>query len=75
MKKLDIWHHKLIVMLMMLLVFVGGVFFGIRVAGATAGTDGLNITIFAVLLVSITLSYITFMQVIHLRDDIELRRK
>jgi hypothetical protein len=75
MRKLDIWHHKIIVMLMMLLIFIGGVFFGVHLSGTTEGTQGLEIIIFAMLLVSIALSYITFMQVIHVRDDIEMKRK
>lgn len=75
MQKLDIWHHKLIVMLMMVAVFIGGILFGVKLSGTTAGTDGLSITIFAMLSVSIVLSFITFTQIIHLRDDIELRKR
>lgn len=75
MEKLDIWHHKIIVMLIMLAIFIGGIFFGVRLVGSTAGTEGMDIIIFALLLVVLAISYITFTQIIHLRDDIEIRRK
>jgi hypothetical protein len=68
-EKLDLAHHKIIVTLIILIVFIVGIFFGVTISGATRGTDGMQIILFAMVFLSIILSFIIFTQLIHLRDE------
>jgi hypothetical protein len=69
MEKLDIWHHKLIVTILILLIFITGLFFGVKLSGATRGTAGMEIITFALTFLTIVLCFIIFVQVVHLRDE------
>jgi len=75
MEKLDIAHHHLIVLLITLIVFITGITFGVKLSGATRGTDGMIITVFALCFLSIVLSFIIFTQLIHVKDSLAKLRE
>ena len=75
MEKLDISHHKIIVTVMILVVFITGILFGVKLSGATRGTEGMHIIIFALSFLSIVLSFIIFTQLMHMREEMTLLEK
>lgn len=75
MEKLDLSHHKIIVTVLILAIFVTGIIFGVKLSGATRGTDGMHIIIFALSFLSIVLSFIIFTQLMHLREEMTLLEK
>jgi hypothetical protein len=74
-EKLDLAHHKIIVTFIILIVFIVGIFFGVAISGATRGTDGLQIILFAMVFLTIILSFIIFTQIIHLREEMTTLEK
>ena len=70
MDRLDIYHHHVIAILLVLLVFVSGVFFGVKLSGATRGTDGMIIIVFSLCFLTIVMLFLLFTQIIHIRDKI-----
>ena len=75
MEKLDILHHKIIVTIFILVIFITGITFGVKISGATMGTDGMQIIIFALNFLIVVLLFILFTQVIHLKDDVHKLHK
>ena len=71
MEKLDIIHHNFIILLIILVVFVTGIFFGVRISEATRGTDGMMIIVFALAFLSIAMQFILFSRLTHIGDEID----
>jgi|GEM_PF-3872101 len=69
MKRLDVTHHKIITFVIILLVFLTGLFFGVKISGATRGTDSMNVMIFALCFLGVAMSFLNFSQLAHLRDE------
>ena len=73
MKRLDVVHHKCIMILLMVLVFVVGAFVGVRVS--SIGTDSMLVMLFAFLLLHSMLLYVIFTQLVHLDDHVKRGKK
>lgn len=69
MEKLDITHHKIILLCIILIVLITGMIFGVQLSSATRGTDGLLIIVFALSFLSMVMLFVIFMQIIHMRDE------
>jgi Na+/melibiose symporter-like transporter len=74
MEKLDIAHHKIIMTALMLFIFITLIVFGVKLQGATQGTEGMQIITFALSFLSVILLFIVFSQVVHLRDEVSQLR-
>ena len=66
-EKLDIVHHKIILLVIMLVVLVTGMLFGVKLSYA-AGADGLAVISFALQFLTITLLFLVFIQQVHVSD-------
>ncbi len=74
MKKLDIIHHKIIMLVLLVLVLITGILFGVKVNYA-AGLSGMLIIIFAMLFLIVFLLFNIFTQLVHIQDDKKVKRK
>lgn len=70
MERLDLIHHKAILLVILIVTLITGVIFGVKISAATRGTDGLLIIVFAMLFVIMAISFVMFTQIIHLREEI-----
>jgi hypothetical protein len=55
-------------LIVVLIVLISGITFGIKLTGATKGTDGMAIITFALSFLSIVLSFLIFTQLMHLKE-------
>lgn len=69
MERLDIGHHKVIALVLAVLVFVIGVFVGVKILGAS-GLEGLLVIVFALLLLIMSVALLLLMKLVHVRDDL-----
>lgn len=74
MKQLDIVHHKFIGLVIILVVLITGIIFGVRISGAT-GTDGMLILLFGMVFLIVVMEFITFTQLLHVRDELKRRKR
>lgn len=70
MERLDLIHHKTILLVILLVTLITGVIFGVKISATTRGTDGLLIIVFAMLFVIMAISFVMFTQIIHLREEV-----
>jgi hypothetical protein len=59
--------HNVAFTIVILIVFLTGVVMGVKISGATHGTDGLLIMVFALGFLNIVMSFLIFTQLMHLR--------
>ncbi len=71
MKKLDIVHHNIIVLCIIMVVLFTGIFFGVKLSATTRGTDGMTIILFSLCFLITVLQFLVFTQLVHLRDTVE----
>ncbi|HIH24273.1 TPA: DUF2207 domain-containing protein [Candidatus Woesearchaeota archaeon] len=69
MERLDLIHHKAILLVILIVTLITGVIFGVKISAATRGTDGLLIIVFAMLFVIMAILFVMFTQIIHLREE------
>ncbi|MDD9953827.1 MAG: hypothetical protein OXR66_05825 [Candidatus Woesearchaeota archaeon] len=74
MKQLDIAHHKFIMLCFVLLVFLTGVFFGVKLS-SLAGQEGMLVLIFGLSFLSIIMLFLIFTQVVHVHDLVRRKKK
>lgn len=71
MKKLDIAHHNIIVLCIIMVVLFTGIVFGVKLSATTRGTDGMNIMLFSLCFLITTMQLLVFTQLVHLRDTVD----
>lgn len=71
MEKLDLVHHKIILLCITLVMVVTGIFFGVTLSAKTQGTDGMLIILFSLCFLTTTLLFLVFIQLMHLREDVQ----
>jgi uncharacterized membrane protein len=71
MKKLDIVHHNIIVLCIIIIVLLTGIFLGVKLSATTRGTDGMMIMLFSLCFLITVLQLLVFTQLVHLKDTVE----
>lgn len=56
--------------MLVIIVLVCGITFGVKLNGATQGTEGMTVISFALSFLSIVLSFLIFTQVMHIKDNV-----
>ncbi len=72
MKQLDVMHHKFIMILLIVVMFVIGIYVGVRLV--SLGTERVLVILFSFLLVQSVLLYIVFTQLVHVQDVLKRRK-
>lgn len=69
--ELDLRHHKLMMLIFVLLVFITGIFVGVKVAGiAGDATTTLLVLLFGMIFLDSVLLYVIFTQLLHVQDGV-----
>jgi len=74
-KKLDIAHHKVIMLCFVLVAFITGIFLGVKVAEITQETSSMMVIVFALSFLSIIMLFLIFTQIVHLEDTLGRKKK
>jgi len=72
-KKLDIVHHKFIMIFLMLVVFVVGVYFGVMLMGN--GPNSMLVLLFGLVFLHTVILYVLFTQLVHIQDALGGKKK